>query len=836
VTKIHAALTAALFLTAATAFAGDGTFIDPHTETAWLPGTAGTTAGAAGAFVMPAAWALNDRTSTAFWWDDRDQTGSSLENWGLSVGHTFGLAIQHRNYLLADGPASVTDWQMGLAFGDNRHASALAWRFTSGDKTAVGREKALVLNTIHRPGKSLSVGLNGTFSVESGAREGVMDVGFRPFGASWLTLFGDYVLRNGEDWDGGRWGAGVSVQPIRGLHLGVKLRDVPGLDDLQPTFAAGVTVGGSGYHALPSYDPDGEHLFTSYLLEQDGPRAPLPFDPPVLVSPPARYVALDLQNRRLTYQKFRWFDDVRVAWMDLARMLRAVGDDDDVDGLVLNLAGFSGRPSLIWEFGRELEAFSAAGKEVVVHIDRAGMLQMMLAASADIVTMDPEGEIILPGIDLSRTYLKGLLDQLGLGFRALQYFDSKTAVEVLSREDMSESDRAQRGRIADVIYEQVRDAVTSGRDLDAVAFDGIVDDKVMIFAGEAMGLGLVDRTERWHDLPEWLSENRHAVMTGLDEQRFRQHADQRWGLPPSIAVVYAVGECAMDSGIRGRATSAYLRSLVDDSDVVAVVLRADSPGGDPLPSDLVAEAITMLRDAGKPVVISQGDVAASGGYWISMGGTEILTTPLTITGSIGVISGWLWDDKMHGKVGVNADGVSRGRHADLFRNVRYPLGFDVPTRDMTDEEADFAKDRILDLYERFLGFVAEGRGLEVDAVTEVAAGRVWMGGDAIELGLCDRIGGLMDAVERASDLAGLTEKPRLLEYPPRPLMKMPEFGLPIPGLSLRLALPLLTGPEAATEAGIDPGSDLVRALASWNGRPTVLLLPDMLPEAWRNAE
>ena len=835
-TKPQTMITILLVLLAGTALAGDNIFIDTQTETAWLPGSAGTTAGAAGAFVMPAAWALNDHVSTAFWWDDRDQTGSSLENWGFSIGRTIGLSVQHRTYLMESGPFSVNDWQLGLATGNSRHTSSVAWRFTTGDKQAVGREKAIVLSSIHRPGKALSVGLNTVFSVESGAREGVLDLGFRPFGASWLTLFGDYVLRNGQDWDGGRWGAGVMVQPVSGLHLGLKLRDHPGSDDLEPTFAVGITLGSSGYHALPTYDADGGHLFTSYLLESESPRAPLPVDPPSLIPAPARYVALDLQNRRLTYQKYKWFDDVRIAWIDLARVLDKIGDDDSIAGVALNLSGFSGRPSLIWELGQTLEALSDNGKEIVVHFDRAGMLQMMLAASADEISIDPEGEITLPGINMSRTYLKDLLSNVGLGFRALQYFDSKTAVEVLSRTDMSDSDKIQRGRIADVIYEQVRETVTEGRDLDSEAFDNIVDNQVMLYGDEAVSLNLVDRTARWHDLPEWLAENRNAVLTGMDPQWFRHHYDERWGQAKSIAVVYTIGECAMDTGIRGRATSAHLRRLVDNSDVAAVVLRADSPGGDPLPSDLVAEAITMLREAGKPVVISQGDVAASGGYWISMNGTEILTTPLTVTGSIGVISGWLWDEELHDKVGVSADGVSRGKHADLFRNVSYPIGFSVPDRDMTDEEANFAKDRILTLYDRFLEAVANGRDLEVDAVRKVAAGHVWMGGDAIEYGLCDKFGGLMDAIELAANLAEMDEEPRLLEYPERPLMEMPSFGLPIPGIGFQLALPTVISHDHTVPQAINPDTVLLKSLADWNGRPSALLLPDMLPEQWRQGD
>jgi len=811
--------------------AGGRTFVDPATETLWLPGGAGSTGGAAGAFVNPAAWALNDRAGAAFWWDDRDRTGRSLENWGFSWGHRLGVSAQHRTYWQ---DRTVTDWQLGWTTGGDRAALGLAWRFASGDKTAVGRENSLVLGTVHRPGRALSVGAALVHSVESDAREAHLDVGVRPFSSPLLTLFADYTVRGGLT--DGYANVGALVQPVPGLQLGVKLPNPGDSGEWPAVFSIGVTLNGLGLHALPGRDGDGHATFTSYLVETESPRAPLPVEPKLFGAEPPRYLALNLENRRITYSKYRWFDDQRIAWLDLARVLRAARDDPDLAGVAVHTAGLRARTSLLWELAHELDALRAAGKEVILQSDRMGMLGMMLAGSADVVCLDPEGELTLPGMDLSRTYFKDLLAKLGLGFRALQYFDHKTAVEALSRSDMSPADREQRGRIVDVFYETVAAAVQAGRGLDPAAFDAIVDGSPMLYADEAVAAGLVDVAQRWPDLGGWLRENRGAVLTGPDPDWFRAYPAERWGAPPTVAVVYALGECAMDTGIRGRATSAYLRSLVDDPDVVAVVLRADSPGGDPLPSDLVAEALVKLKEAGKPVVISQGDVAASGGYWISMAGTEILSTPLTVTGSIGVISGWLWDRELHEKTGVDTDGVSRGAHADLFRQVRYPVGLSLPARDMSDEEAEVAKDRVLYLYDRFVNAVAKHRGLTPERVREIAGGRVWMGGDALGLGLVDGIGGLMDAVDRAGELAGLTEAPRLREYPPRPLVELPKLGLPLPGLGALVALPRLGGVPAPAAPPADPLTALLERLADGNGRPAAVLAPDLAAELWTEAE
>jgi len=812
---------------------------DPLLDGWHLPSPGSAAGGAAGAFANPAAWAAGGRASSAFWWNDDNRPDHHLDNWGFSFGRTLGLAVRHATVATDPGRhVGVTDWQVGLAGGDRRDYHALAWRWSSGGTDEVPRESALAFGWIHRPGRALALGLTGAESFESNARHGALDLAVRPFGRPWLTVFGQYVLRGDERWDGGRFGGGLTVQPVAGLRLGVRLREDAAGDLDLATYSLGLTLGTQSFTALPTYDGDSERVHTTYLLETDAPRAPLPDGAlPRLYAPPARVVALDLENRRLTYQKYRLFDDVRVAWLDLSRVLDAIERDDQAAGLALNLAGFGGRPSLIWELRDRLARLRESGKEVHVHLDRASMLLCALASVADRVTVDPESMLDLHGIDLSRTYMRDLLDKLGLGFTALQYFSHKTAVESLSRSDMSEADREQRGRMVDVIYEWLRGAVCAGRGLDPAEFDRIVDDEILLYAEEAVGLGLVDGVARWHDLGNWLAAERGAVLVGPDASLLRGHNDERWGRPPTVAVVYAVGGCEMDTGIKGRATGAHLRRLVDDPEVAAVVLRADSPGGDPLPSDLVAEAVTLLREAGKPVVVSQGDVAASGGYWISMNGSEILTTPLTLTGSIGVISGWVWDERMHEKAGLNADGVSRGKHADIFRSVRYPLGFAVPYREMTEEEYGFAEERILTMYDRFVAAVADGRGLSEARVRELGGGRVWMGADAAARGLCDGIGGLTAAIDRARALAGIAPGDEVLlrEYPPRPWLEWPDFRLPLPGLTLALS-PFRSAHDPAAwadEAPESPEIGFLRAIAEARGTPRLLLAPDLLPEAWR---
>ncbi len=815
----------------------------------WLPQSPSVTGGAPAAFANPAAWAAAGRPELAFWWDDRSLRGDALDNWGLSVGRNLGFAIDSRVLPVPGGTTRLTDWQFGLAAGDRRAHAGVAYRWASGGGGGRDHDRALAVGLVGRPGRGVSWGLSGIASLESGAREAVADLGLRPLGSPAVTLFGDFTLRDGESLAGGRWGAGLAVRPVRGLHLGARLREAAGDDAVRLTLVAGVTLGGNAYAALPAWDAAGDRAGTAYLVRTGVPWRDLPAPALPGRDRRPRWTALSLENKVLTYRKYRWFDDRRAAWLDVARQLDRVRDDAAIRGVAVNLAGLTARPSLAWELRRKLDELRAAGKEVVVHADDLDMLGAWLATAGDRLTLDPQGSVLLPGFAARRTYVRGTLGKLGVGFQELRFMPCKSAVEVFARDDMSACEREQRQRLVDGAYETVRAGVCASRGLSPARFDSLVDRSVLLTPAAACDAGLVDALARWHDVETWVTKERGGRWAAPSAPPPERLPDERWGRPPEIAVVYAVGACAMDEGIRGRATSAHLRSLVEDRDVKAVVLRADSPGGDPQPSDLVAEAVARLVAAGKPVVISQGDVAASGGYWISLGGSRLLTTPLTVTGSIGVIAGWYWDDGLGDRLGMRADGVQRGAHADLFTGLRPPLtGLTLPTRPLDEGELDLVKGYILGLYDEFVGKVATARGLSPERVRELGGGRVWTGPDAIARGLCDAEGGLSDAIVLARELAGLRpgDEVALREYPKQRLFELPKLGPSLPGLAAASGwLARLAGAgadpsdadavaAAAALAAGEPGpADLyLRGIAAQPGRPLLLAPPDGLPEAW----
>ncbi len=830
-------------------------FADYRSESWYLPQSPSVTSGPAASFFNPAAWSMTDKGAADFWWNDSN-IRSGLDNYGLAFGRGLGFGINTTTFGDRADSYKIYDYQLGISHGTRAGTFGLGYRWAHGETQRTPREKAISAGFITRKRSYWSFGASGIWSLQSSAAQYVFDLGLRPFNRPWLTLFGDYTANDDQSFfKDGYWGAGLEVRPLSGLHLGVKARQQLGTDDVEYSAMVGLTLKFMNLASMPRYDNNNDLINSSYLVRTNPPFSSLPFcKKGPLIGKKNYYYPVNLENKVVTYQKFQYFDDTRVAWLDLLRLLDKLKESERIQGVAINMAGLRCRSSLLWEFRQKILEIKASGKEVVVHLDRAGPGLYYLASAADRVTMDPLGGIHLPGFALSRSYLKGTLEKLGLGFQAHRYFKYKSAVETLSHDSMSDADREQRQRIVDVIYETMRDEIASSRNLSPSQVDGIIDNLGELLTQDALDEGLIDAISRWDQLEKWLHVERQAAFGPAQlNQRPRQYYDDQWGPHLKIPVVYAIGACDMDTGIKGRATSAYLRSLIHDPDVAAVVLRADSPGGDPLPSDLITDAVMQLKAAGKPVIVSQGDVAASGGYWISMEGTKILTTPLTITGSIGVIGGWLYDDGLGAKAGITSDSVHRGTHAELFTSVNFPFLGGIPHRPMNDNELNRAEVLIRSMYDDFISAVAKGRNLSKETVHEVAQGRVWMGGDAIDQGLCDSFGSLSDALDLAREYSGVSDWQTIdvVEYPPRPMFQMPNFMPGLPGLmglgnrvnDFLLAQMANQSQPLANEAamGLPAGLDLMdakflRQLNDAAGQPVMMVSPDLLPEGWRELD
>ncbi len=704
----------------------------------------------------PAVNAYQKMFDIRFHWATEGDDAGSFQDWALYAGHKFGFGVLHQEF----GDQSVTDYQLSLGLGGKGSAFGLGYSWSTGDDESLGREKLLSVGQIIRPCKHASLGVTGVFSMDSKWNQVVGELGIRPLGTPFLTIFGDGAWSYGEKFKDAPWSAGAAVEVVPGISFVGRY-----FEDESFTLGLTLELGHSGVSSQAHFDTDQDLSRYSYGTRVGSLR---PSIIPEFTERDKYYTAFNLTGK-VVYNKYAFFDGGKTRLYDLLHDIRVAVADIRVAALVINLSGITVAHEHAWEIREELRLAREAGKKVFVFIDYANMTEYHLASVADAIIMDPVGLIMLQGYAMGRTYFKGTLEKLGLGFDEWRFFKYKSAVESMSRDSFSEADREQRQDYIDDRYESVRDDICAGRNLTIEQFDGIVDDTALFLASTAQAMGLVDTLARWSDAAaitrQLLHRRLRPIPTAMLWDKAVTSAD--WGPKPQVALVYALGECALDNGINARQLEKTLLSLAKKKSVKAVVLRVDSPGGDGLASDMVADALRKCAER-KPVIVSQGQVAASGGYWISMYADTILAGPQTITGSIGVIGGWIYDQGLSEKLGMTSDYVKRGEHAEAGFGVTLPfLGLTVPARNLTDEERGLVEARIREMYDGFVKKVAVGRKMSEDSIRVIGEGHFYSGIEGRKIGLVDEIGGMMSSITLAAAKAGIDpeEDFEVLEIP-----------------------------------------------------------------------
>ena len=511
-------------------------------------------------------------------------------------------------------------------------------------------------------------------------------------------------------------------------------------------------------------------LAGSLLGSGSGPK-PLKQDTTLVLAPAGRLVeqfSTDPVTRALSKAMGDAGSD-EVQLRDLMAVIRAAGKDEKITRVVLELDRFqpSGFASLR-EVGRALDELRAQGKQVLAFSESMGQGQYLLAAHADEVYLDPMGGLLLEGLSGYRQYYRTLLsEKLGVDIHLFKVGEYKSAAEPFvldaASEDAKEADLYWMGDI----WQRYLADVAAARKLEPAALAAGIDtlpEGVAAAGGDlaryALQLKLVDGLMTREQFNALVTERGQADAD--DDRGYRSVGmsayqsllaakvnplDKR----PQVAVVVAEG--AISGGkqpagnIGGESTAALLRAAREDESVKAVVLRVDSPGGEVFASEQIRREVVALKAAGKPVVSSMGDMAASGGYWISMDADAIFADASTITGSIGIFGMIPNLARTLDKVGVRTDGVATTRYAGAFD----------PTRPMEPGVARVIQSVIEKGYGDFVGGVAAGRDMTIEQADEVARGRVWTGEQARERGLVDSIGGLREAIADAAQRAGLGE-------------------------------------------------------------------------------
>ncbi|HXB03156.1 MAG TPA: signal peptide peptidase SppA [Opitutaceae bacterium] len=455
----------------------------------------------------------------------------------------------------------------------------------------------------------------------------------------------------------------------------------------------------------------------------------------------------------------------------VTRALRAAANDSRIAGVFLTGSlepqGYDTGFAALKEVREALGACRAAGKPVVAYLNFARTRDLYLASAANDVVFDPYGALFLPGLASQPMFLTGALEKFGIGVQVTRVGKYKSFVEPFIRKDMSPENRAQTQKLLDDLWSQIVGDIATSRGLTPAAMQKAVDEHGLFTAEQAKAAGLVDRIA-YRD--EILAELKTKTGRTGAKEVFKQVAlaDYASALPESdpatkptdktIAVAYAEGDIVdgegVDGEIGGDKFSRMLRELRLDDSVQAIVLRVNSPGGSATASEEIQRELRLTRKT-KPVIVSMGTVAASGGYWISAYGDKIYAEPTTITGSIGVFGLFFNVQKLAGDLGLTFDVAKTGKFADAL----------TISRPKTDEELALFQQLVDWIYGQFIGKVSEGRHLDRAAVEEIAQGRVWSGTEAKKLGLVDEIGGLDAAIKFAAQKAQLGDNYRVVEYP-----------------------------------------------------------------------
>jgi protease-4 len=624
----------------------------------------------------------------------------------------------------------------------------------------------ITLGLIVRPSDWFSLGLvrrggvdlAGDDDVEPSYRAGL---GIRPLG-SHLTLTVD--LETGDDLDDYSLSAGSEFRPMEGLALRLDL----GEDRLSLGVEASLGNSGTSYGMVSNEDygygsSRGEIILRSLPGEN-------------MLAPEGIFVRFEAGDSDELRQR-SFLGPVRSCFTELALLLMRIADDSAVSGVIVDIDDGGVQPAMAEELRYLLQRIRDNGKEVYFHILDGSSDEYYLASIADGIWIHPAGDIAFLGVASQSFYMRDFLDMLGIYPDLMHIGEYKSASDMLTRSDMSDPQRRATTELLQSFHEELVRGISSGRGLEPAQIRDIMETGPFT-AQRALTAGMVDGICYSDQVPD-------EIGGGIAVQTLQQYAHQippsdKWGPGGHVAVVTASGYIDRgESGsafpigrVMGSATICdALMEAASEPGVRAIILRIDSGGGDALASADIHHAVEQAREQ-VPVIVSMGGVAASGGYYMACGADRIFADRMTVTGSIGIISGKFSFGEMLDSLGINTEEISTGPMASMYS----------PFRSFSDSERGRAFQLMSDGYELFVRTVAEDRGMTFEEVDSLGRGRIWSGSDALDIGLVDEIGGVSDAVMYAASITGMDagEVPEVRIYPTPDFpgsMDVPGFGV-----------------------------------------------------------
>ena len=448
---------------------------------------------------------------------------------------------------------------------------------------------------------------------------------------------------------------------------------------------------------------------------------------------------------------------------EVLHLLKKAADDSKISGILLDLDQLQAGSATTEEIRNGLIDFKKSGKFIYSYSEGYSQKAYYLASVSDKIFLNPTGSLDFKGLAGQVMFLKGLLDKLEIEPQIIRHGKFKSAVEPLILDKMSAANRGQTLSFISSMWNQMLKGISESRKISVKQLTAIADSLKIGDPKDALALKLVDKLAYKDEVIDELmtktgaKENKDLSLITLGKYS-NSPDNESSGSRDKIAVIYALGSIGGGEGddqtIGSEKISKTIRKARLDKNVKAIVLRVNSPGGSALASDVIWREMVLAKQA-KPVVVSMGDVAASGGYYIACAASKIIASPNTITGSIGVFGIVPNMQKFfNNKLGITFDEVKTNAYADYISG----------TRPMTEMERKFLTRDIEKIYSTFIGHVAQGRGMTVAQIDSIGQGRVWSGADAKRIGLIDDFGGLNFAIETAAKLAKLS-KYRITELP-----------------------------------------------------------------------
>jgi len=446
-----------------------------------------------------------------------------------------------------------------------------------------------------------------------------------------------------------------------------------------------------------------------------------------------------------------------VEFKDILDNIEKAKNDDKIKGIYLNFSSANAGFSQIEEIRNKLLDFKESGKFIYSYADSYSQSAYYLASVSDKIALNPEGIIELKGLSAEIMFYKGLMDKLGIDAQIIRHGKFKGAVEPFMYNQMSNENREQIEKLLNSISDYMIDGIATEREgVTSEEIHKMINNMYLSSARKCLESGIIDKIAYQDQILSDLEDKSEHEITLTDYMKVKNPktsvSDNK------IAIIYATGEINTGKGsyntIGSETTVEAIREASEDENVKAIVLRVNSPGGSALASEIIWREINLAKQK-KKVVVSMGDYAASGGYYIACNADKIFANNSTLTGSIGVF-GIVPNTKnfLNEKLGVYIETVKTHKHSDIANGYRK----------LSNDELNVIQNSVEDIYETFITHVSEGRGIPVRKVDEIGQGRVWSGTDALSIGLIDEIGGLEDAIASAADLSSL-EDYRIITLP-----------------------------------------------------------------------